>query len=148
MKKKYSATNKDKKEWKIFTENFEGIYDKDSKNIKKNQKLNKVRKIDLHGFSLNDANEKIEKFIIESFDNGFRELLVVTGKGLRSKTYKNPYLSEKFSMLKNSIPEYISSNKNLAEKIYKITKADPQDGGNGAIYIFLKKNKKLKDKFR
>ena len=96
MKKKYFATSKDKKEWEIFTKNFEGIYDKDSKNITNHQKENEIRKLDLHGFSLNDANKKIEKFITESFDKGFRKLLIVTGKGLRSKTYNNPYLSEKF----------------------------------------------------
>ena len=141
MKKKYSVTHKDKKEWKTFTENFEGIYDKDALNKTKNQKISKARKLDLHGLSLNDANEKIEKFIIESFDNGHRELLVVTGKGLRSKTYKDPYLSEGLSILKNSIPEFISSNKNLSEKIYKIKKATPKDGGDGAIHIFLKKTK-------
>jgi DNA-nicking Smr family endonuclease len=140
VKKKYSATNKDKEEWKTFTENFEGIYDKDSINKTKKRKINQVKKLDLHGFSLKDANEKVEKFIVEAFDNGHSELLIVTGKGLRSKTYKDPYLSEKFSMLKNSIPEYISSNKNLSEKIHNIKKAAPKDGGDGAIYIFLKKN--------
>ena len=88
----------------------------------------------------------VEKFIIESFDKGLTKLLIVTGKGSRSKSYENPYLSEKLSILKNSIPNFIRNNRNLSSKIKDISKANLKDGGEGAINVFLKKN--LENKFR
>ena len=143
MKKKFSVTAKDKKEWFAFTKKMEGISDKEANLQKQNIKTNKIRKLDLHGFSLVEANKIIEKFIIESFNREYKKLLIVTGKGLRSKTRVNPYFSEKLSVLKYSIPEYIKNNENLSNKIIRISKADIKDGGEGAIYIFLKSNKDL-----
>jgi len=99
--------------------------------------------LDLHGFSLSDANKIVKKFIIESFNNGYHKLLIVTGKGLRSKFHNNPYFSEKLSVLKYSVPEYIKNNENLTNKIRRISKADLKDGGAGAMYIFLKNTKKF-----
>ena len=103
----------------------------------------KVPKLDLHGFSLIEANKKVKKFIIESFYNGYRKLLIITGKGSRSKSYDNPYFSEKLSVLKYSVPEYIKRDENLNSKISKISKANLDDRGEGAIYIFLKNTKKF-----
>ena len=90
-----------------------------------------------------EANNLVKKFISESFSNGYRKLLIVTGKGLRSKSYNSPYISEKLSVLKYSVPEFIKNDEYLSSKISRITKADRQDGGEGAIYIFLKKNNKF-----
>ena len=100
-------------------------------------------KLDLHGFTLVEANKVVEKFINNSFTNGYKKILVVTGKGLRSKTQNNPYISEKLNVLRYSIPEFIKNKKDLNSKIINITKADINDGGEGALYIFLKKNKNL-----
>ena len=111
--------------------------------LKENSEINKVQKLDLHGYSLIKSNKIVKKFIIKSFNNGYRKLLIVTGKGLRSKHHNNPYLSEKLSVLKYSVPEYIKNDENLNHKISKISKADVKDGGDGAIYIFLKNNKKF-----
>ena len=143
MKKKYSASSKDKKDWVNFTKQIGNIGAKEDDLLEENQQINKVRKIDLHGYSLNNANKVVKKFIIESFDKGYNKLLVVTGKGLRSKSYDNPYISENLSVLKNSVPEYIKNNENLNSIISKIIQADQQDGGEGAINIFLKNNKKF-----
>ena len=99
--------------------------------------------IDLHGFSLIEANQIVKNFIINSFNSGYKKLLIVTGKGLRSKSHENPYLSEKLSVLRNSVPEYIKNDENLANKITSISTADIKDGGEGAIYVFLKNNKNL-----
>ena len=142
MKKKYSTTSKDKKDWIAFTKRFENLYDKDADFTKKNTIVNKVQKLDLHGFSLNKANKIVKKFIIESFENGFKKLLIVTGKGLRSKVYNNPYLSEQMNMLKHTVPEFIKNDEDLFDKINRISKADLKDGGEGAFYIFLKQTKK------
>ena len=143
MKKKYSASSKDKKDWADFTKQVGNISVKEDDFLEENRQINKVRKLDLHGYSLDDANKAVKKFIIESFDKGYNKLLVVTGKGLRSTSYDNPYISENLSVLKNSVPEYIKNNENLNSVISKIIQASQQDGGEGAINIFLKNNKKF-----
>ena len=143
MKKKYSASSKDKKDWVNFTNQIENIGVKEDDLVEKNQQINKVRKIDLHGYSLNNANKVVKKFIIESFNQNYKKLLIVTGKGSRSKSYDDPYISESLSVLKNSVPEYIKNDENLNSIISKIVQASQKDGGEGAIYIFLKNNKKL-----
>ena len=125
----------------LFTKQIGDISPKKVDLLEQNTEINKVRKLDLHGFSLMQANKIVKKFIIKSFNNGYAKLLIVTGKGSRSKSHKNPYLSEKLSVLKYSIPEYINNDENLINKINKISKADLKDGGEGAIYIFLKKTK-------
>ena len=142
MRKKYPTTSKDKKDWIAFTKRFENLYDKDADFTKKNTIVNKVQKLDLHGFSLNKANKIVKKFIIESFENGFKKLLIVTGKGLRSRVYNNPYLSEQMNVLKHTVPEFIKNDEDLFDKISRILKADLKDGGEGAFYIFLKQTKK------
>ena len=143
MKKKYSASSKDKKDWADFTKQVGNISVTEDDFLEENRQINKVRKLDLHGYSLDNANKVVKKFIIESFDKGYNKLLVVTGKGLRSKSYDNPYISENLSVLKNSVPEYIKNNENLNSIISKIIQADQQDGGEGAINIFLQNNKKF-----
>ena len=145
VKKKFSATFQDKKDWIAFTKESEKIYDKDANLGYKslNQKI--VYKLDLHGNSLNDANKKVKQFINQSFERGCRKILIITGKGLRSKTYNDVYRSEKMSVLKNSVPEYIKNNENLSNKISKMEIASVKDGGVGAFYVFLKNKIKLKE---
>ena len=144
MKKKHFVTPKDKKDWDVFTKQIGDISPKESDLLKENIEINKVKKLDLHGSSLIEANKIVKKFIIESFDNGYKKLLVVTGKGLRSKSYNNPYVSEKLNVLRYSVPEFIKNDENLNNKISRIAQADIKDGGEGAIYIFLKNNNKFK----
>ena len=139
MKKKYPVTPKDKKDWTAFTERLENIYDKDTNFTKQNTTVNKIRRLDLHGLSLNQANKIVKKFIIESFEYGYKKLLIITGKGLRSKVHQNPYLSEQMNVLKHSVPKFIKNDEDLFEKIKRISIADLKDGGEGAFYIFLKK---------
>ena len=141
MKKKYSVTSKDKKDWDVFTKQMGNISAKESDFLKENVLINKVKKLDLHGTSLVEANERVKNFIIESFNSGYKKLLVITGKGLRSKSSGNPYLSETLSTLKYAVPEYIRNDESLNKKITRISEADLKDGGTGAIYIFLKNNK-------
>tara|TARA_B100001750_G_C15394923_1_gene539465 strand:- start:447 stop:884 length:438 start_codon:yes stop_codon:yes gene_type:complete len=143
VKKKYSVTSKDKKDWDVFTKQMGNISVKESDFLKENVQINEVKKLDLHGFSLVEANEKVKNFIIESFNSGKKKILVITGKGLRSKSSGNPYLSETLSTLKYAVPEYVKNNESLNKKIIRISEADLKDGGSGAIYIFLKNNKKF-----
>ena len=127
----------------FFTKQIGDISPKKVDLLEQNTEINKVRKLDLHGFSLIEANKTVKKFIIESFNNGYKKLLIVTGKGGRSKSRANPYLSEKLSVLKYSVPEYINNDENLINKIRTISKASLKDGGEGAIYIFLKNSEKF-----
>ena len=143
MKKKYSVTSKDKKDWDVFTKQMGNISAKESDFLKENVQINKVKKLDLHGSSLVEANERVKNFIIKSFNSGYKKLLVITGKGLRSKSSGNPYLSKTLSTLKYAVPEYIRNDESLNKKITRISEADLKDGGTGAIYIFLKNNKKF-----
>ena len=147
MKKKYVASSEDKKNWMDFTKKIGNISFKEDDFFQKKVDKNKVPKLDLHGYSLSESNKIVNKFIIESFNRGFKKLLVVTGKGLRSKSYDNPYVSAKLSVLKYSVPEFIKNNENLSDKISRISEAEIKDGGEGAIYIFLKNNKNLQNKF-
>ena len=143
MIKRYFATSKDKKDWVDFIRHIGNISPKAEDLSKGNAEINKVPKLDLHGFSLEESNKKVKKFIIESSNRGYKKLLVITGKGLRSKSYSNPYISEKLNVLRNSVPEFIKDDEDLRNKISKVLEADIRDGGEGAIYIFLKNNKKF-----
>ena len=138
MKKKYTVSKKDKKDWNAFIKQKKRVYDKDINLSDNSLATNEVRKLDLHGFSLNDANKIVRKFIIDSSNIGCKKVLIITGKGLRSKVYNNPYLSEKMNVLKNSIPDFINNDADLSSLIIKTSKADKKHGGDGAFYIFLK----------
>ena len=143
MKKKSTVSSKDKKEWIDFTKQIGNIHPKEADFSQTNTRINKVLKLDLHGYSISESNKIVKKFIAESFDCGYKKLLIVTGKGSRSKSYDNPYISEKLSVLRYSVPEFIRNDENLDNKINRISTADIKDGGEGAIYIFLKNNKKF-----
>ena len=132
-------SNKDKKDWHNFINSKEKLPNKDLKNNKK--KIINTKSLDLHGYTLEDANKKIENFILENYQNGITKLLVVTGKGLHSDVEKNPYVSKNLSILKYSIPEFIRNNIELNKCINSIAEASIEDGGSGAFYIYLKKNK-------
>ena len=131
-------TDKDKKDWKNFTSSRDKVSNKDFKINKKNIEKNTERIIDLHGFSLENANKIIEEFINNSYQEGIKKVIVVTGKGTRSKTANNPYLSRDLSILKHSVPEFIKSNSSLMNKIKQISEANIEDGGSGAFYIYFK----------
>jgi len=137
-----NISNKDKKDWENFILSKEKLVNKDIS--KPNKVLNKIRKIDLHGYSIDAANKAVEEFIIKSYKSAVNKLIVVTGKGIHSTSYKDPYISKDLSILKNSVPEFIKKNKDLMKLIYNIQDAQIEDGGSGAFYIFFKKDKSIK----
>ena len=134
-----NISDKDKKDWHKFINSAEKLPNKDFKH-RKNKSL-KVRSIDLHGYTLDDANKTIENFINKAFSENINKLIIVTGKGLHSENEKDPYVSKDLSILKYSVPEFIRNNKSLMNMINEITEAKIEDGGGGAFYIFLKRNK-------
>ena len=131
-------SKKDKKDWQNFISRKDKLPNKDlDLESSVNKKITKT--IDLHGFSLIDANNFIEKFIKECFENNVHKIIVITGKGLRSQNNKNPYISKDLSILKNSVPKFIKSQLSLIKLIKEIKQATIEDGGEGAFYIFLRK---------
>ena len=134
-----NISDKDKKDWNNFINSKEKVSDKDFKHQEK--KIFKTRSIDLHGYTLDEANRTIESFINKAYSENVNKLVVVTGKGLHSENEKDPYVSKDLSILKYSVPEFILNNKSLMNLINEIRDAKIEDGGSGAFYIFLKKNK-------
>ena len=130
-------SKKDKKDWEDFISKDEKLPNKDLDHIKKN--LSKTESIDLHGFSLDEANKEISNFINSCYEEGISKLRIVTGKGLHSNNDKDPYISKDLGILKYSVPDYIRNNLDLMKKIIEIKDAEIGDGGSGAFYIFLKK---------
>jgi DNA-nicking Smr family endonuclease len=136
--KKKNISQEDINTWKNYIKNPTGVTDKD--NIQKGSQLDYYRfKYDLHGFTLLEANEKVKEIIFLCIKKNYKEILLITGKGIHSNTEKDVYASKDLSKLKYSVPEYIKSNLDLSKHIVSISNADKTDGGEGAIIIKLKK---------
>ena len=135
---KKNISEKDKKDWQDFIDGKEKLKNKD---INYNNRVNSQKNlsIDLHGYSLSEANEKIKKVIINSYNSNVKKILVVTGKGLHSQNEKDPYVSKELSILKYSVPNFIEKNMELKNLITEMKEASLEDGGSGAFYIYLKK---------
>ena len=136
-------SDKDKKDWENFLSSNESLPNKEL-NLKE-KKRKKINSFDLHGYSLEDANNKINDLIHTCYKNEVSKLIVVTGKGIHSENEKDPYISKDLGILKYSVPDYIRRNEQLMSMINKIEDAEIEDGGSGAFYIFFKK--KLQNKF-
>ena len=134
-------SDKDKRDWQNFISSEEKINNKDSFLSQTSTDKNVIKTIDLHGFSLENANKTIDEFINKCFEAKVSKITVITGKGLRSNNIDNPYVSKDLSILKNSVPKFIKSNSDLMKKIMSIREAKIEDGGSGAFDIFLKKIK-------
>jgi DNA-nicking Smr family endonuclease len=138
VKKKKDISPKDKEAWEEYIKNPSDIFDKEY-NLKAKSKEFSKYKFDLHGFTLSEANKKVEQIINYCVEEHYDEILLITGKGLHSNNFKDPYVSKNFSNLKFSIPDYINSSEDLINKVKTINIADKKDGGEGAILIKLKK---------
>ena len=134
-------SDKDRRDWQNFISSEEKIYNKDSSLSQTRTYKDEIKTIDLHGFSLENANKTIDEFISRCFEDKVSKITVITGKGLRSNNIDNPYVSKDLNILKNSVPEFIKSNSDLMKKIKSIKEAKIEDGGSGAFDIFLKKIK-------
>ena len=134
-------SDKDKKDWQNFISSEEKVQNKDLSLSQMKIDKDLVKTIDLHGFSLENANRTIDEFINRCFKTNVSKITVITGKGLRSNNINNPYVSKNLSILKNSVPEFIKSNTDLMKKIKNIQEAKAEDGGSGAFNILLKKSK-------
>ena len=131
-------SDKDKKDWQNFVSGKEKLLNKDLYSNKNLIQKEIIKTIDLHGLSLQNANNIIEEFITKCFEKRVNKIIVITGKGLRSKNDENPYVSKDLSILKHSVPDFLKSRANLMKVIKQIKEANIKDGGKGAFYIFLK----------
>ena len=137
MKKKLS--DKDQRDWNKFVNEKSHLFDKDEIS---SQKVNKKEiSIDLHGYTLRDANIAVNNLIVKSYNQNVKKIEVITGKGMRSKVLENPYKSKDLSILKYSVPEYINNNKSLMDKIKKINLEDVYNLNSGSFSIYLKAKK-------
>ena len=137
MIKKKDLSKEDINTWKTYIKNPSDIYDKD-KNSLQNQERKDRFKFDLHGYTLDEANLKVRELIIKCVKNKYKEILLITGKGLHSNSASDAYVSKNLSKLKYSVPEFIKSSEELSKLIISLSDADLKDGGEGAILIKLK----------
>ena len=139
MKKK--PTLEDLDAWKNFISSKEPIKNKDAYLNQNESKQFLTKKIDLHGYTLDEANIKTKELILNYYKQNIYKVVIVTGKGSRSNNEKNPYISKDLSLLKHSVPHYLKTNESLKQVIKNISEADIKDGGEGAFYVYLKKFK-------
>ena len=137
MIKKKDLSKEDINTWKTYIKNPSDIYDKD-KNISQNQERKNRFIFDLHGYTLDEANQKVKNLITTCANNKYKEILLITGKGLHSNSDSDAYVSRNLSKLKYSVPEFIKNNEELSKYIISLSNADLKDGGEGAILIKLK----------
>ena len=137
MIKKKDLSKEDINTWKTYIKNPSDIYDKD-KNNSQNQERKYRFRFDLHGYTLDEANQKVKNLITTCAKNKYKEILLITGKGLHSNSDSDAYVSKNLSKLKYSVPEFIKSNEELSKLIISLSDADLKDGGEGAILLKLK----------
>ena len=137
MNKKKDLSKEDKKTWETYIKNPSDLFDKE-KNLFQDKKRKERFKYDFHGYSLDEANQKVKEIIISCANENYKEILLITGKGLHSTSDKDSYVSKQLSKLKYSVPDFIKNNNDLKKLITSITDADRIDGGEGAILIRLK----------
>ena len=137
MSKKKDLSKEDKKTWETYIKNPSDLFDKE-KSLFQDKKRKERFKYDLHGYSLDEANQKVKEIIISCANENYKEILLITGKGLHSTSDKDSYVSKEFSKLKYSVPDFIQNNNELKKLIVSISDADRIDGGEGAFLIKLK----------
>ncbi len=140
MNKKKVLSQEDQKSWDEYIKNPSDVYDKEKNNSLSQN--NKIRfKFDLHGFTLSEANKKVREIIISCVENNYKEVLLITGKGIHSTNEKDVFVSKDYGKLKYSVPEFIKTDQDLSRLILSINDSDISDGGEGAILVKLKKIK-------
>ena len=137
MIKKKDLSSKDIETWETYIKNPSDVYDKDKKN-KENQDTNDRFRFDLHGHTLDEANQRVRNIIFSCVKKKYKEILFITGKGLHSTSGNDAFVSKDFSKLKYSVPDFIKSDDDLNKFVLSISDADIKDGGEGAILIKLR----------
>ena len=137
MIKKKDLSKEDKKTWENYIKDPSDIFDKDI-SLSKNNLLKKRYKFDLHGFTLENANEKVKQIVLYCVENKYKEILLITGKGIHSTNEKDIFISRDLGKLRYSVPEFLNTDAELSKYLLSISDADQKDGGDGAIIVKLK----------
>ncbi len=137
MIKKKNLSKKDIETWETYIKNPSDVYDKDKNNLKNHGRKERFR-FDLHGFTLDQANERVKDVIFSCIKSKYKEILFITGKGLHSTSDGDTYVSKDFSKLKFSVPDFIESDDDINKFVISISDADIKDGGEGAILVKLR----------
>ena len=137
MIKKKDLSKEDKKTWEKYIKNPSDIFDKDI-SLSKNNLMKKRYKFDLHGFTLENANEKVKQIVLYCVENKYKEILLITGKGIHSTNEKDIFISRDLGKLRYSVPEFLNTDAELSKYLLSISDADQKDGGDGAIIVKLK----------
>ena len=137
MIKKKDLSSKDIETWETYIKNPSDVYDKDKKN-KENQDTNDRFRFDLHGHTLDEANQRVRNIIFSCVKKKYKEILFITGKGLHSTSDNDAYVSKDLSKLKYSVPNFIKSEDDINKFVFSISDADVKDGGEGAILVKLR----------
>ena len=137
MIKKKDIPKKDIETWETYIKNPSDVYDKE-KNNQKNQYRKERFRFDLHGHTLDEANQRVRDIIFLCVKQKYKEILFITGKGLHSTSDNDTYVSKNFSKLKYSVPDFIKSDNDLNKFVFSISEAGIKDGGEGAILIKLR----------
>ena len=137
MIKKKDLSKEDKKTWENYIKDPSDIFDKDI-SLSKNNLMKKRYKFDLHGFTLENANEKVKEIVLYCVQNKYKEILLITGKGIHSTNEKDIFISRDLGKLRYSVPEFLNTDAELSKYLLSISDADQKDGGDGAIIVKLK----------
>ena len=131
-------SDKDKKDWNNFINSSQRVENKDKDSVSK-ENIQSYISIDLHGYTLDQANKKVSELILSSYEKGIRNINIITGKGNRSSNQQDPYQSKNLSILKYAIPDFITNNLDLMNKIIKIDYQAVNEPTSGSFSILLKK---------
>ena len=137
MIKKKNLSTEEIRIWENYTKDPKDIYDKEKSNLSNSSRKERL-KFDFHGFTLNEANIKVKELILSCVKKKYKEILLITGKGLHSTSDSDTYVSKNLSKLKFSVPEFIKTNKELNKYVVSISEAEKKDGGEGALLIKLR----------
>ena len=137
MIKKKDLSKKDIETWETYIETPSDVYDKDKNNQQNHHRKGRFR-FDLHGHTLDEANQRVKDIIFSCIKQKYKEILFITGKGLHSTSDRNTYVSKDLSKLKYSVPDFIKSDEDLNKFVFSISDADIKDGGEGAILVKLR----------
>lgn len=121
-------------------ENSSGTMDQNVLRKLKRGKLSPEAKLDLHGLKTDQAYKALYSFIINNYKLKKRLVLIITGKGERNYNSEDSFSSK--GVLRKTVPQWLKSPA-IKGFILDFVQSHIKDGGSGALYVYLKKNKKF-----
>ncbi len=98
----------------------------------KRGKLDIEGTLDLHGYTQTKAHQALSRFLQTGYETGRRTVLIITGKGDR--------LGGRPGIIKEAVPEWFNETP-MRQWVTGFSYAAPKDGGNGALYVRIKRRR-------